>query len=224
MRIPLATFCFLLSLALEAQDYPLLYENGFENNPDIGGFEFTDLNTWRVLDTLGNSSLDLFGKSEYKSRVRSPFNIAILKDIMVGSFILEVDLKQTGREYGHRDMCLFFGFNNATNFYYTHIATKADPNAHNIFIVNDEPRVNIGAKTTEGVNWGSDWQKVRLERNITDGSIRVFFNDMKVPVMEATDNHFTAGYIGFGSFDDTGRVDNIKLWGEQVEPKKGFFR
>ena len=47
---------------------------------------------------------------------------------------------------------------------------------------------------------------------------------MSEPIMETTDMHFAEGYIGFGSFDDTGLVDNIKIWGEVTKEKVGFFR
>ena len=107
------------------------------------------------------------------------------------------------------------------------MASKADPNAHNIFLVNDEPRTNIAATTTEGIDWGSknEWHKVRLERDLQSGKIKVFFNDMKTPIMETEDKHFDYGYIGFGSFDDTGKFDNIKIWGPEPAPKQdGFFK
>ena len=218
-------FLFILSFhSLFGQDYPLLYENDFENGNTIKDFEFTDPSAWKVSDSLNNHYLDLYGESDYQARVRSPFNIAVFKAFKVGSFVLEVDLKQTGHEYGHRDMCLFFGLNNATNFYYVHIASVADENAHNIFLVNDEPRRNIAEKTTQGADWGNNWNKVRLERNVETGTIKVYFNDMSHPIMEATDTHFISGYIGFGSFDDTGLVDNIKLWGEKAPVKKGLFK
>ena len=53
-----------------------------------------------------------------------------------------------------------------------------------------------------------------------DGSIRVFFDDMSEPIMIAEDKTFGAGYIGFGSFDDTGMVDNIVIRGAKVTTKK----
>lgn len=203
------------------QSGKVLYENSFSQASSLEDFQYTDQEAWRWSDTLDNQSLELFGKSNYEARVRSPFNIALLKSVTAGSFVLEVDLKQTGREYGHRDMCLFFGMKDPTNFYYVHIATKADQNAHNIFIVNDEPRRPIGIKTTEGIDWGSGWNKVRLERDVETGTILVYFNDMNQPIMEAKDTHFVEGYIGFGSFDDTGMIDNIKIWGTATE-KKGL--
>ncbi len=213
-----------MSFNLQAQDYPLIYENDFEEASSINHFEFTDKAAWQMSDSLDNQYLELFGKSNYQARVRSPFNIAMLKTVQLGSFILEVDLKQTGKEYGHRDMCLFFGMKDPTNFYYVHIASVADENANNIFLVNDEPRRNIASKTTKGTDWGDGWNKVRIEHNVESGSIKVFFNNMKEPIMEATDNHFNGGFIGFGSFDDTGRIDNIKLWGENLEETEGFFK
>lgn len=218
----------LLSLSLCntlcSQDYPLLYENDFEHGLSIQDFDFTDPSAWRLSDTLDNQALELFGKSDYSPRVRSPLNIAMLNKVAVGNFVLEVNLKQTGREYGHRDMCLFFGIKDPSNFYYVHMASIADPNAHNIFLVNDEPRTNIAQKTTEGIKWGQDWNTVRIERNVDSGTIKVYFNDMNEPIMETVDTHFDAGYIGFGSFDDTGMIDNIKLWGEVAHRKSDFFR
>ena len=220
----LATIAICSFSSLNAQDYPLLYENDFEHGLSIQDFEFTDPTAWKLSDTLDNQSMQLFGKSNYQGKVRSPFNIAVLKKVMVGNFRLEVNLKQTGREYGHRDMCLFFGMKDPANFYYVHIASIADPNAHNIFIVNDEPRTNIATKTTEGIEWGTGWNTVRIDRNVESGTIKVYFNDMDTPIMEATDTHFDMGYVGFGSFDDTGMVDNIKLWGEVANLNNGFFR
>lgn len=220
----LLVFCLFISLSLDAQDYPLLYENDFEHGMSVQDFEFTDPSAWRLKDTLGNQSLELFGKSQYAPRVRSPLNIAMMNKVKVRNFVLEVNLRQTGREYGHRDMCLFFGMKDPSNFYYVHMASIADPNAHNIFLVNDEPRRNIAKKTTDGIKWGQDWNTIRIERNVDEGTIKVYFNDMNVPIMEAEDTHFDAGYIGFGSFDDTGMVDNIKIWGEPATAPSKFFR
>ena len=214
----------VLGLQLNSQELTLIYENDFEIEDSFEQFEFSDSDAWRIQDTLSNKALELFGKSDYEADVRSPFNIAVVREVFIGSFAMEVELKQTGREYGHRDMCLFFGMKDPTNFYYVHMASVADENAHNIFIVNDEPRRNIASKTTEGIVWGNDFNKIRIERDVDEGSIKVFFNDMETPIMEANDLHFRSGSIGFGSFDDTGMVDNIRIWGNKVEQKKGFFR
>src|SRR5687768_929763 len=165
--------------------YKLLYEQTFENQDSIKSFEMTDSAAWKYSkEEKGGGALELAKQSTYKPEVRSPVNIALIKDKVFGDFILEGDFIQTGHEYGHRDMCIFFGFQKPTQFYYVHIASKADANAHNVFIVNEKPRTNIARTTTAGVNWGLNiWHKIRLERKVADGSIKVYFDDMTIPIM-----------------------------------------
>ena len=208
------------------ENYSLVYAQDFSTPQALAGFECTDKTAWKINDSGGNNTLELFGKSQYVARVRSPFNIALIKDLIVGDFILEVNLAQSGKEYGHRDLCLFFNVKDPTNFYYVHIATTADDHANNIFLVNDEPRVKIATKTTKGTDWGetNSWHTARIERNTKEGTIRVYFDNMDAPIMEATDTHFDMGHIGFGSFDDTGQFDNIKVWAPKVmQNKERFF-
>lgn len=208
------------------ENYQLVYSQSFENPQAIQDFVMTDPSAWKINKMDGQHTLELFGKSNYESRVRSPFNIAVLESVLLGDFVLEVKLAQSGREYGHRDLCLFFGIQSPTNFYYTHIASVADQNANNVFIVNDEPRTNIATKTTAGTDWGktNSWHTARIERNSQTGAIRVYFDDWDQPIMEANDLHFPSGKIGFGSFDDTGQFDEIKIWAPTVlKQKPGFF-
>lgn len=204
--------------------YKLLYEQNFDRHDAIGEFVMTDPAAWKISETNNQRALALARQSKYQPAVRSPVNIALIADKVFTDFVLEADLIQTGREYGHRDMCLFFGVQNPTNFYYTHIATAADPNAHNVFIVKNAPRKNFATETTKGVNWGLNvWHKVRLERDTKAGLIRVYFDNLSEPIMTAEDKTFTSGGIGFGSFDDTGMIDNIRIWGPSVETKKTDF-
>ena len=152
--------------------------------------------------------------------VRSPFNIALIADKQFGDFVLEADLIQTGREYGHRDMCLFFGYQDDSHLHYVHFGKKADDHANQIFIVNNSPRKKISTKSTDGTNWDDEWHHARIVRDVKSGKIDVYFDDMKNPVMTAVDKTFTWGRVGLGSFDDTGNFDDIRLYGEQVEPPK----
>jgi len=65
---------------------------------------------------------------------------------------------------------------------------------------------------------------VRVERTCADGAIKVFFDDMTTPIMLASDATFGEGWIGFGSFDDPGRIDNVSIWAPKaVERSAGFF-
>jgi len=119
-------------------------------------------------------------------------------------------------------MCVYFHFQSPTRYYYTHLATTPDPNAHNIFIVNEAPRKSFAPISSKGIDWGSDWKHVRVARQGDD--IRVYYQDMSQPVLQAKHSDLHEGYIGFGSFDDTGMIDNVRLWSVQAtEGKKPLF-
>ncbi|MFN3167126.1 MAG: hypothetical protein ACE37H_08690 [Phycisphaeraceae bacterium] len=241
MRHPLAIVCSLIaSVAVQAgcyaapterpphvpEAYKPVYTQSFDTPESIKDFVFTDPGAWRhAKDQDSNGYLELHRASAYKPKHRSPLNIALIRLGDVGSFVLDVDMKQVGREYGHRDLCVFFGFNAPERYYYTHLATKGDQNAHQVFIVNDAPRTPITNDRTKGVDWGKDvWRHVRVVRDAKKGEIRVYFDDMDKPVQTAKDTAFRTGYVGFGSFDDVGRIDNIRLWAESMgdEPCKHF--
>ena len=204
--------------------YQLLYEQNFTNASALKDFVFTDPQAWRHTQTNNLGALELFAQSKYQPKHRSPVNIALLADKVFGDFILEVELLSTVKPYGHQDMCLFFGFQEPTKYYYNHIAVAADANAHNIFIVNEAPRKNFATETTKGITWGQGvWHKIRLVRNTADGSIRTYFDDFTKPLMIAEDKTFTHGHIGFGSFDDLGKITRIKIWGPSVATRKTEF-
>jgi len=130
-----------------------------------------------------------------------------------GSFVLELKMRSTTKDYPHRDMCLFFGHQDPSHFYYVHIANQADPHANSIFIVDGKDRVSIAKTRTEGTKWDDYWHRVRLVRDTGTGTVEVFFDDMGKPIMTAVDHTFTWGKVGVGSFDDTGLYDDIRLWG-----------
>jgi len=199
-------------------DYRLVYAQNFSKAAALGDFLFSDPTAWKLSEEGGKKALELTKQSAYKPAVRSPFNIALIKDKAFDDFIVEAECVQTGKEYGHRDMCFFYGYQGPGKFYYTHIATKPDDHAHNCFIVNEAPRAKFAKEVNTGVDWGLNvWHRVRIERKASDGTVRVYFDDMEKPIMVAEDKTFGAGAIGFGSFDDTGRVANIKVWSKSVE-------
>lgn len=180
-------------------------------------FQFSDPKAFRI---TSEQELELFQSSKYRPKVRSPHCIALIDGVEFGDFTLEAELQQRStHDSKHRDLCLFFGVEDASNFYYVHMAIAADPHAHNVFRVDDKPRIAIAKKTTKGVPWGRNkWHKIKLERRLADGSIRVYFDDMTTPIMEASDKTFGRGFVGFGSFDDVGRYRNIKIHSTDHSP------
>jgi hypothetical protein len=53
------------------------------------------------------------------------------------------------------------------------------------------------------------------------GTIRVFWDGSPEPILEAVDTTFDWGRIGFGSFDDSGRVSRVRVWAPQVRLPRG---
>ena len=47
-----------------------------------------------------------------------------------------------------------------------------------------------------------------------------------IPIMTAEDANFGSGWVGFGSFDDTGKVDNVRIWAPSTPEMKAipFFQ
>ncbi len=204
--------------------YKLVYSQNYEGNEakEKSRLWFTTPDNWKVPAVRGKSFIEFKTKpSKYKYKVRSPLTIGLIRDVEVKDFVLEAELQQTGKEYGHRDMCVFYGFKDRSHFYYTHIASVTDHHAHNCFIVNDKPRIKISHETTKGHKWSAkDWHRVRLVREHASGKIEVYVNDMKKPIMRATDKTFDWGRIGFGSFDDAGRVRNVRLYAPESRKSK----
>jgi len=205
--------------------WPLVYSQDFAEGESLEEFSFSDHRAWRWAPPTSGvpGALELAGESFYRPKFRSPYCIALLHGRVYQSFILEADLMQTGEEYGHRDLCLFFGFQNPDTFHYVHMASTPDDHAHNIFIVDEAPRIKTTHVNATGVNWGTGiWHKVRLERDVEAGTTKVYFDDMETPVLSAKNETLNWGLVGFGSFDDTGRFANVKIWApEDVESFPG---
>ena len=210
--LPLTTLALADEQPTEAK---LLFEDDFSKGADR--WQPSDANAWRVIDTGKGKAYSQFRQSDYKPPHRSPLNFALVKDLVVGDLVLEARVRSTVRDYDHRDMCLIFDYQDASHFYYVHFGKKTDDHANQIFIVNGAPRQKISTKTSDGTPWDDAWHPVKVVRRISDGSIEVYFDDMKTPMMTARDKTFLHGQVGVGSFDDTGDWSEVKVYGTRQE-------
>jgi hypothetical protein len=200
------------AMTAAADPPPLLFEDDFESG-GLSGWAATDPAAWKIDVQEGNHVASQFQQSRVQTPVRSPFNRAVRRGVIVGDFQLDVDLQSTARDYPHRSLCLIFGYQDPSHFYYVHFGQRADDHANQIFIVNGAPRTKISTKSTDGTPWDSAWHHARITRDVESGTIEVYFDDMETPVMTAVDQTFTWGEVGIGSFDDTGNFDNVRLRG-----------
>jgi hypothetical protein len=213
---------FVLTAALTATAYgdpklPVVFTEDFSKGAER--WQPTDPTAWKVVKSDTGVYYHQFKNSNYKPPHRSPLNISLVKDLLVSDFVVEAKLLSTGKDGPHRDMCLFFGYQDPAHFYYVHIAKKADNNANQIFIVNGADRKKISTKSTDGTSWDDKWHHVKIVRTVADGKIEIYFDDMKTPIMTATDKTFSWGQVGVGSFDDSGFWQDVTVRGAKVEKK-----
>jgi len=204
---------------------PLVHKDDFEKG--FAAWQPTDDAFWKLIelerDGKKTKSLRVTGKSKYQPPVRSPHSIAWLKDKYVSDFTLTVRAENTNHKAGgHRDLCLFWGRQDASHFYYVHFGAKADPHSCQVFIVDGKDRTKITVDEVKGTPWGEgrEWHVLRVVRSVKDGTIQVFFDDMKKPHMTAKDKTFLWGQVGIGTFDDNGNFDDFELRGLVVKPPK----
>jgi hypothetical protein len=179
-RLLAAVTALLPLLAVADEPAKVTFTDDFAKGS--GRWEPTDPKAWKVIDTKEGKALSQFAQSKYKPKHRSPLNYALIKGVTVGDFVLSVKARSTGRDYGHRDLCLFFGYQGPDRFYYVHLAKEADDRANQVFLVNKADRKKISKTSKKGTKWTDGWHHLKLVRKVKDGTIEVYFDDMKTPL------------------------------------------
>jgi hypothetical protein len=140
---------------------------------------------------------------------RRPQQFALVKGITVGSFTLETRVRREGRS-----MLIVFNYVDTLHFYYTHLSVDsgAKVDVHNgIFMVDGAPRRRIAGSEAAPALPDTNWYLVRVQRDVSSGSIKVFVDDEPQPRFSVVDNTFKCGQVGLGSFDETGDFTDVKL-------------
>ncbi|MBL8898230.1 MAG: alpha/beta hydrolase [Planctomycetes bacterium] len=194
-----------------ATTLPLAWSEDFGG--ELSGWWLSDPAAWRVTGENELRALEIIAKqSSYAPRHRSPLHLAVRTELAVESFVLDVDLRSTHPSYGHRDLVLVCGWQDAEHYYYVHLGQQADATSHGVFVVDGAARRRLDGERGAGTPWGERWHRARLVRDVTSGSIELYFDDLRTPHLRAVDRSFLRGSIGVGSFDDTGRFDALRLY------------
>lgn len=218
---PLVLIVSLSASLAGADELPVVFEDNFEAakaGSKPAAWQPTDSDVWKITKTGKGNVYHQFKSGKYRAKHRSPYNISLIKDAVAGDFVLTAKVLSTDSKAGaHRDMCIFFGHQDPSNFYYVHLGTRPDPHSSQIMIVNDAPRKMITTNKSPGIPWDEKWHDVKVVRRVSDGTIEIYFDDMKKPVMTACDKTFAWGRVGLGSFDNHGQWDDVKLRGVKVD-------
>ena len=156
---------------------------------------------------------------------RRPFEYAVLrKGPEVGSGQIDAQVRlDTPVDVTNRDVIIVFGYRSDTEFYYAHLSSDNTIYPHNgIFKVDNADRERIDQQ------WNGDrrvpkgappavtdaaWHTVRVKHCAGTGEIAVYMDGSDKPLMTAVDTTFDSGRVGFGSFDNIGRLRGLTVSG-----------
>ena len=151
--------------------------------------------------------------------IRRPFEYAVLTDgPELGSFDLSAQVRlDEPASVNNRDVILVFGWQSDTEYYYAHLSQDNTIYAHNgIFKVDNADRERIddqwdGAVGAPSAVTDEEWHDVRVVRCADSGDIAVYVDGLDTPLMTANDDTFGDGRVGFGSFDNFGRLRDLTV-------------
>jgi hypothetical protein len=152
---------------------------------------------------------------------RRPFEYAVVTkgpELASLSYRAEVRIDEPVTR-NDRDVILVWNYQSPTRFYYAHLSQDNTIYPHNgIFVVDDADRRRIDDQWTGSVGAApaiddTDWHDVRLDYDAATGAVAVHVDGADAPLMTATDTAFSGGRVGFGSFDNYGRVRHVKVVG-----------
>jgi hypothetical protein len=227
MKFPIKITTLLLILSVficlascgkkEMNDLPLLASCDFEDG-QAKGWKPNIPENWRVAGIDDSMVYELVSPGIY-GEIRAPTSWSILAEHDLTSFEIEGRLKcKAEASNPHRDMCIIFHFQDPTHFYYVHFSASTD-SLHNIIgLVNGTDRFKINSEPPgESVFRLTDrnWHRFKVSYDAEAGDIKAFLDDMDTPILTARDKTLAHGFVGVGSFDDTGYFDNITLKGKK---------
>jgi hypothetical protein len=178
----------------------------------LADFDLDGNGTWNVTGNV----LVLAKEGVPGGPIRRPAALAILKSEPLTDLTFRAELRSTAPvDLAVRDVQLVVGYQSSSQFYYVHMSAKTDAVHNGIFLVNNADRRRIDEPNSKPHLTDQAWHRVRLERNVSTGSIAVFFDDETTPMLSATDKTLTSGRVGVGSFDETGEFRNVEVTGKR---------
>lgn len=182
-------------------------------SPDaLASWSLDGSGSWTVAD--GKLVLEKAGRPA--GSIRRPAALAIFKTDALKQVTLKAEVRSTApQDVIRRDLNLIFGYESPSRFYYVHLSGVTDDVHHGIFLVADADRRRIDDGKGHPQLKDQNWHRVRLERDGATGTIEIYVDGSKAPVLAASDTTIRTGRVGLGSFDDTGEFRKIEIAGSK---------
>lgn len=199
------------------------YDTNLSNVIADGNWNYLTPSRWDIADR----ELIMTTPASGTTNPIRPKEFAILTEGPVFvDFTLNAQVKiDTPTSDNGRDVVIVFGYQSDTEFYYAHLSQDNSVYQHNgIFLVNNADRVRIDDQWPNNppaeIMDDTDWHDVRIVR-CANGDIGVYIDDMTTPLMTANDTTFLVGQVGFGSFDNQGRMRGLIVRGVESSGGSG---
>ncbi|RFC70546.1 PQQ-dependent sugar dehydrogenase [Streptomyces sp. AcE210] len=152
---------------------------------------------------------------------RRPFEYAVLTaGPRYSNVTIEAEVRiDTPVDITNRDVIVVWDYNSDTQFQYAHLSSDNSIYPHNgLFTVDNADRLRIddqwnGTYGAPPAIKDAAWHKVRLTHCADTGETAVYMDGSRTPLITGTDPVFSSGRVGFGSFDNNGRIRNLKVTG-----------
>ncbi len=163
---------------------------------------------WEIDKTI----LKITENSINRDPFSAPSALAIYENSTFSSFELTAEIKSNAPLSETRgDMIIIFGYQSPTQYYYVHLTGIVDSIHNGVFLVDNTDRQKVDFTEFEPVLTDRAWHHIRLVRDIETGSISIYRDGNHTPIINVQDKTFLEGKIGFGSYNDTGEIRNIKI-------------
>ncbi len=206
--------CLIVSSQSVPEGYLLQYQQSFSGGKALSDFEISYPDKWGVFKAGSNFYLQC---AALDSSPQRPGNIGIIDNRIFGDFILETDVLPLKDSLGFAEICLFLGYMGPDKYYYVQLANTSDSATNGIFLVKNGYNTRITGEEERIFSWKEGkWTKVRLVRDIIRRTISVYVDNMTTPFMVAKDWELVMGSVGLGSYRNSSRFDNIKIWSPTV--------
>ncbi|MBO2450656.1 PQQ-dependent sugar dehydrogenase [Actinomadura barringtoniae] len=155
---------------------------------------------------------------------RRPFEYAVLNKGPAAwkSFQLDAQVRlDTPVDIINRDVILVYNYNSDLQFSYTHLSSDNSIYPHNgMFTVNNADRLRLDDQWNAVRSHGAPpaikdaaWHRVRIRHCGDSGETAAYIDGSRTPLITSIDSTFASGKVGFGSFDNIGRIRDLKVTG-----------
>jgi hypothetical protein len=145
---------------------------------------------------------------------RNPLEVTLLESAAMSDCTIEATLERGPCKQGTDEVCVLFGYQDPENYYFVHLGNMAGGHVNQLYCIQAGIPRPVPVKFAVNTTWQPQTEhRLRVERTVRDGLIRIYFDDFATPVLEAVDTSLNQGQAGLGTFGTDLKLSNVKIKG-----------